>query len=204
MKRTPFKTIKLKPVKCKVCRDPFTRTLPNQKVCGADCALAFAVSVKAKQERIESKRLAAIDRANTRTRKDSLKSIHEWIADAQKAFNAYIRARDAHLSCICCDGLPKTNAITGGAWDAGHYRSRGSAGHLRFNADNCHKQLKQCNRYDAGNVVGYRIGLINRIGLARVEALENDNKPHKWTIEELKEIKARYMSKLKELKVSNA
>lgn len=205
MRRTPMNRGSLtKKFKCKICRQEFTRMLPNQKVCGAECATKFAVSDRAKKDRIESKRLAAIDRANTRTRKDALKSIHEWIAEAQKAFNAYIRARDANLLCICCDGMPKTNSVTGGSWDAGHYRSRGSAGHLRFNEDNCHKQLKQCNKWDSGNVVGYRIGLIKRIGIERVEALETDNKPRKWTIEELKAIKALYVAKLKELKVSDA
>lgn len=194
-----FQRVKpIKPKMCKVCRNhPIFKT--GAKVCGAECATAFAVSDRAKKERIEAKRIAAIDRINTRTRKDALKSIHEWIADAQKAFNAYIRLRDSHLPCICCDGVPKNAGIAGGAWDAGHYRSRGSAGHLRFNEDNCHRQLKQCNRWDSGNAIEYRIGLINRIGIDRVEALESDNKPHKWTIEELKEIKSRYTKKLKEL-----
>ncbi|WP_395009784.1 recombination protein NinG [Undibacterium sp.] len=187
-----------KPKMCKVCRKNPVFSF-GAKVCGAECATNYAVSLRAKQERIESKRLAAIDRINTRTRKDALKSIHEWIADTQKAFNAYIRLRDSDLPCICCDGVPKNAGIAGGAWDAGHYRSRGSAGHLRFNEDNCHRQLKQCNRYDSGNAVEYRIGLINRIGIDRVEALESDNKPHKWTIEELKEIKSRYNKKFKEL-----
>jgi hypothetical protein len=201
-----FQRIKpTKPKMCKVCHKNPVFSF-GAKVCGAECATNYAVSLRAKQERIEAKRLAAIDRINTRTRKDALKSIHEWIAEAQKAFNAYIRLRDADLPCICCANDTVTNRkgeiigwISGGEFDAGHYRSRGSAGHLRFNEDNCHKQRKQCNRYASGNAVEYRIGLIKRIGIERVEALESDNKPHKWTIEELKEIKARYTKKFKEL-----
>ena len=48
--------------------------------------------------------------------------------------------------------------------------------------------VKQCNRWGAGRAVDYRIGLICRIGLASVEALESENDPTKWTIEELREI----------------
>ena len=82
---------------------------------------------------------------------------------------------------------------------AGHYRSRGSAPHLRFNEDNVHAQRKQCNRYGSGNVVGYRLGLIERIGLEAVEALEADNAPRKYTAEDLKAIKADYTRKAREL-----
>lgn len=87
----------------------------------------------------------------------------------------------------------------GGSFDAGHYRSTGSASHLRFDPDNCHAQRKQCNRYGAGRAVDYRIGLIARIGLERVEALEANNTPHKWTADELREIKATYREKTKQL-----
>jgi hypothetical protein len=61
--------------------------------------------------------------------------------------------------------------------DAGHYRSsRAVLAHLRFNEDNCHAQSKKENRYNSGNAVDYRIGLIARIGLERVEALESDDR----------------------------
>ena len=73
--------------------------------------------------------------------------------------------------------------------EAGHYRSRGSASHLRFNLFNIHLQCARCNRYLSGNVVEYRKELIKRIGLNRVEILENDNKPRKFDIEYLKRVK---------------
>ena len=46
----------------------------------------------------------------------------------------------------------------------------------------------------------YRLGLIARIGLGRVEALEANNEPAKWSIDELKAIRDYYRKKLKELK----
>jgi Bacteriophage Lambda NinG protein len=134
----------------------------------------------------------------TKARKAALKRIPDLIKEAQIAFNAYVRLRDKAQPCICC-GKPLVESSVGGGFDAGHYRSTGSASHLRFNEDNCHAQRKVCNRYGAGRAVDYRIGLINRIGLERVEALENNNTPHKWDRDELIEIKELYRKKLKEL-----
>lgn len=89
---------------------------------------------------------------------------------------------------------------TGNAVDAGHYRSTGAASHLRFHEDNCHAQSKHDNQHLAGNAVDYRIGLIKRIGLVRVQALEADNTPHKWTRDELITIRVLYQRKTKVLK----
>ena len=43
----------------------------------------------------------------------------------------------------------------------------------------------------------FRRGLIERIGVARVEALESDNTPRKYSIEELLAIKASYRAKIR-------
>lgn len=45
----------------------------------------------------------------------------------------------------------------------------------------------------------YRVNLINRIGLERVESLEGPHDPAKYTIDDLKAIKATYKAKLREL-----
>ena len=185
------KSIKAKQPKCKNCKSVFTLSRPGQKVCGLDCAQALVVSARLKVERIEAKREAYV----TRKKIQELKSIGTLKAEAQAAFNAFIRARDAHLACICCDKFPIVTGMRGGEWDAGHYRSRGSADHLRFDEDNVHKQLKNCNRYASGNVVGYRQGL------ARVEALESNNQGVKWNKQMLIDIKVKYQLMFRELKV---
>jgi hypothetical protein len=178
---------------CRMCPQVFTPRNSMQSVCGPVCAtklakgLVKARKVKAKQER-----------AQTKARKEKIKRIPDLIKEAQVAFNAYIRARDAGRPCICC-GQPLGEGDLGGAYDCGHYRSTGSAQHLRFDERNAHAQRKQCNRWGAGRAVDYRIGLIERIGLAAVEALEIDNRVHKWTREELIAIRATYKQKLKEL-----
>lgn len=180
-----YKNPKAKP--CEVCQNLFVPDRMGQVVCRPACAMK-----KVRQEKVE-------ERAKVRTRKEAIKTIPELIKEAQREFNGYIRARDQDQPCICC-GRPLGDGDVGGAFDAGHYRSTGSASHLRFNEHNCHAQRKQCNRYGAGRAVDYRIGLIGRIGLEAVEALEAQNVPHKWTREELIAIRDTYKKKLKELK----
>ena len=127
-----------------------------------------------------------------------MKGIPELTREAQTACNAYIRVRDNGKPCISC-GVPLSADGVGGGFDAGHFRSRGAAPHLRFHEHNIAGQCKRCNRYMAGNVSAMRVGLINRYGLEAVEALENDNSTHKWTRDELREIRDTYRRKLREI-----
>lgn len=158
---------------------------------------ADAQAEKAKRAAAKKARAAAkVERASIRARKEAIKTIPVLIKEAQREFNAYIRARDADKPCICC-GLPLGTGEVGGAFDCGHYRSTGSASHLRFDERNAHAQRKVCNRWGAGRAVDYRIGLVARIGLEAVEALESDNTPRKWTREELIAIRDEYRKKLK-------
>jgi hypothetical protein len=184
-----------KPKKCKVCPSMFTPSRMGQKVCGALCALTFARSVRAKDE----KREAIRDRVATKAKLEAMKGRGYWIAQAQTAFNSFIRERDKQAGYPCISsGRPLD--WNGNAVDAGHYRSRGSAPHLRFDERNCHAQSKQENRYASGNVVGYRLGLIARYGLEYVEALEADQAPRNYSIDDLKAIKTTYAAKVREIK----
>ena len=164
-----------------------------------ECIAPWADAQAEKAKRAEAKRARAaakVERASIMARKEAIKTLPALKAEAQQAFNAYIRARDADKPCICC-GLPLSAGDVGGAFDCGHYRSVGSAQHLRYDERNAHGQRKQCNRWGAGRAVDYRIGLVARIGLEAVEALESDNSPKKWTREELISIRDEYRKKLK-------
>lgn len=180
---------KIRQKRCKVCREYFTPRSSFAKACGPICAQAYVEQEKAKKDRRERQKGL-----------QALKTKRDYIKEAQVAFNAYIRARDHGKPCICC-GAPLQEASTvGGGFDCGHYRSVGSAPHLRFDEDNAHGQTKKCNRYGAGRAVDYRIGLIARIGLSRVERLESDVSVVKWSIHELVAIRDLYRSKLRDLK----
>lgn len=180
--------------KCKACPTRFTPSRPLQVACCPACAQAIAQRNREKAE----KRAATIERQKTRAALEALKTIPQLIAEADRAFCAWVRARDAGLPCICCGETAKSSSLTGGEWDAGHYRSRGAASHLRYHPDNASAQRKKCNRH-AFDVASYRANLIARIGLERVEALEQDNRTHKWTRDELRDIRDTYRKKLREL-----
>lgn len=188
---------------CSICKQKYHPKGSFDKACSSfECRHAFALKVaeksKAKREK-EAKKQQASERKADREKKETLKTLGELIKDTQVVVNAYVRERDKHKCCISCGCSLQKEAI-GGGFDAGHFRSRGSAPHLRFDADrNIHAQCKRCNRYLSGNVAEYRKGLIERIGLKAVESLEADNAPRYWTREELLRIKNEYKSKLKEL-----
>lgn len=166
-----------------------------------DCIEGYATATAAKLEREEWKRsreAIRAEKADTRQRKEALKRIPDLRATAQIAFNAFIRARDKDKGCFVC-GKPFPANRAGGSFDAGHVRSRGAAGHLRFNELNCHGECKECNASFGAKPHQIKAGAIQRIGLEAYEALESDNTPKKWTREELKEITQTYRRKLKEL-----
>ncbi|AUR90581.1 NinG protein [Vibrio phage 1.162.O._10N.261.48.E3] len=177
--------------RCPQCRKYFlTEEMMRfgaQHFCTFDHAVQYAnkASTKAKGKAIKDKH----ERKELRKRKESLKSASEYTKEAQTAVNAYIRARDYGKACISCGRHPKAKGLKGHNIDAGHYRSRGAAGHLRFNLLNIHAQCVKCNREQSGNVVDYRIRLIEKIGVELVESLEHDNRPRKFTIEYLKRVK---------------
>lgn len=191
--------------RCKYCSQLYkpARTMQPGRVCNSiECQAKHAEEVIAdrRKKTAKAERIAAAeDRKTVKIKLDKLKTARDWTKEAQIAFNAYIRARDANKPCICC-GLPLQSSSVGGDFDCGHYRSVGSAPHLRFDERNAHGQRKQCNRWGAGRAVDYRIGLVSRIGRESVESIEADQTPRKYTIEELKAIKATYIAKLKELR----
>lgn len=183
----------MKPSKCKVCGTEYTKTRPMQKACSVECAIKHAGKLAEKKKAKE----AAKERKQTREKLKAMETYPQLVKKAQTAFNAFIRARDAGKPCICC-GTPLGSDANSA--DAGHYRSVGSAPHMRFVEDNCHLQSKRCNRYLAGNHVEYRKGLIARIGLHAVEMIEADQTVRKYTREALVEIARHYREKAKELR----
>ena len=180
--------------KCKACPTRFIPSRPLQVACCPACAQAIAQRNREKAE----KRAATIERQKARAALEALKTVPQLKAEADRAFCAYIRARDKAAGHPCISsGLPLD--WSGNNVDAGHYRSRGAASHLRYDERNCHAQAKRENHHKGGNVVEYRAHLIQRIGLEAVEALEQDNQAHKWTRDELREIRDTYRRKLREM-----
>jgi Bacteriophage Lambda NinG protein len=185
---------------CRSCRVKFEPVRPLQSVCSIGCAVAMGSKKKARA----AEKARRDDKRRTRAQKDALKTLPMLIKEAQHWFNRFIRFRDimAGHGCIS-SGAPYNGTIfltlTGGGWDAGHYRSIGSAPHLRFVEDNVHLQSKRENRYNSGAAVDYRLGLIARIGIERVEALERDNTPRNYTRDDVRKIRDTYRAKARQL-----
>lgn len=142
------------------------------------------------------------DVRKTRAQKQGMKTLPKLIKEAQYFFNRFIRLRDIRAGHGCISsGLPYTESghLTGGGWDAGHYRSVGSAPHMRFVEDNVHLQSKRENKYNSGAAVDYRIRLIQRIGIERVEALERDQTTRNYTRDDVRAIRDTYRAKARAL-----
>lgn len=92
---------------------------------------------------------------------------------ADKWFSLYIRLRDSvpfggkAIRCISCGRVVPFDEC-----DNGHYVNRQHMA-LRYSELNCSAQCRKCNRFDEGNIQGYRKGLIKKIGLEKVELLES-------------------------------
>ena len=142
---------------------------------------------------VESKRKKETDEKVSKM-KQELISHKDYIKMFQQIFNAYIRERDKDFGCISCG---RNNVEE---FHAGHYIASTYQYH-RFNEDNVHKQCSQCNTHLRGNLIPYRIELIKRIGLERVEYLENTRHMMlEITIPEIKEQITKYKQLIKQLK----
>lgn len=183
---------KPRPKKCRntACRTEFVPARPLQTACSVACAIALTQATKARQSREQDKQ----ERAARRAARERIKTKGDYLRETQAAFNEWIRERDRDLPCISCDRFHQ------GQWHAGHYRTVGANPELRFNPLNVHKQCAPCNNHKSGDIVNYRINLVERIGADQVEWLEGPHEPQRYTIEELKAMKASFRAMTRSLK----
>lgn len=176
--------------KCKNCKteilNPYSST---QTACSPSCAIELARKKQAKDNKAKAK----LERKEHRAAKERVKTRGQHTKEAQTVFNKAVRLEDDKEPCISCGRHHE------GQYHAGHYLSVGACPELRFERLNCHKQCAPCNNHLSGNQVKYRINLIKKIGLEKVEWLEGPHEPKRYTIEDLKEIKRIYKAKIKEL-----
>lgn len=144
-------------------------------------------------------RLGALRRTVTAAPRNMIRKENRSTAQrkADTAFSLYIRTRDAQpyegraFRCISCQRvLPIDQA------DCGHYINR-QHNSLRYSEENCNAQCRNCNRFDEGNIQGYRKGLIQKIGEQRVELLEAMKyRTNKLSAFDLSQIAAHYRKEL--------
>lgn len=108
---------------------------------------------------------------------------------------------NGYCKCISCGKVGHYKEM-----DGGHYIPRAVRA-LELEPDNVWPQCKRCNAFLEGNTTEYRKWLIKKIGLERVEWLEDAN--HKWQttglstekrdIDFYRQKKREYDAKIKEL-----
>lgn len=173
----------------KDCRAPFLPPAPFITWCGPDCGAVVALDLVAKRKT----KIAKAERAETKRKLAEFKPLSYWLGIAERHCNAYIRARDPDI-CISCGVMHSS------AWQAGHYKSVGALGTLRFHEDNIHKQCIKCNMELGGNAIQYRLGLLAKIGVERIDWLESWHPTVKMTAEYAQEVAETYKKKLKALR----
>jgi hypothetical protein len=124
-------------------------------------------------------------------------SLQTSIDKVQKVFNKFICLRDQNEGCISCGSFKDPQA--------GHYFPVKTHTALRFNEINTNRQCSYCNKWQYGNQVMYRAGLVKKVGEDKVNLLEmigTIRKPHKFSRFELEALYKFYSEKIKELKVA--
>ncbi len=190
----------IKKPKEKICKNPACKaSFVPQRLGQAVCNYACGLAIKDVNEAKAKKALADVGRKAVKAQKEKLKTRAEHMKDAQTAFNAWVRARDAGLPCISCGTTADIQ------YAAGHYRSAGGHPELRFEPLNVNLQCnRNCNMAKSGNLGPYRIELIKRIGQEKVDWLEGPHEPKRYTVDDLKAIKAHYRALARELKRATA
>lgn len=180
----------LKKKKCKYCKKEFQPERIIQPVCSYQCALAKSKEDKIKRFEKEAKKEKKEWYAEN-------KNLSDYEAEARREFQKWVRLRDKDLGCISCGNTKATQ------YDGGHYLDANKYSGLIFHEDNCHKQCSRpCNKDKHGDLINYRIGLIQRIGEEKVKWLEENKdrlRVYKYTKQELTEIKNYYKQLTKEL-----
>lgn len=183
--------MKAKQRKCKICKELFTPN-PNMflpPTCEKmECRISYAnkhLNKKAKEKKTK---------ARVELRQFNNSDVKGRIKVAKQVVQEYARLRDINEPCISCR---KPTAIQ---WDGGHFMNAEFHSKVRFNTNNIHKQCSHCNDFSASNALNYRIHLINKIGLEKVEWLEQQKGVQKYTAEYLNRLIRIFRKKIRKMK----
>ena len=171
--------------RCKKCKEKFEALHFNQKYCTdkKECVEEWINKAKAVQWKKKKRRM-----------KEELKTTSDYVKEAQKWVNKFVRLRDKDKGCVSC-GSPLV-----GKYDAGHFFSAGGHGSVRFDLRNIHSQCVFCNQHLHGDLYNYHKELLKRIGSEEFNKLEQRSKGvHKHDKEELKQLIKEFKQKCKEI-----
>lgn len=174
--------------KCKICRKP---NRPFRTTCSIECEAELGLRLLDKAKRAEAKQVRAVDKA----RKEKLKKPSYFLDLTQSVINKYVTTKHKDLPCVACGKSPYD-----GVRHASHYKSRGSNSFLRFHLWNIWPCCYSCNVKKSGNIHQMRKGLIELIGIEKVEYLENAPRVRKYEKEYLERMRRIFAKKTRRLK----
>lgn len=208
--------------KCKFCGEYFPAGSVIKLPAGRFCTYQHATEFGRQQvEKKKAKAAAAAKKieqdrkkANFKAKRDFNRNDLRWQhKQTQLVFNRmrkleellWFKEHGLEPVCISC-GKPLGND----QWCAGHFKTRGAQSNLRYDPKNVYLQHnKYCNMELSGdiagtkNTMGYRKGLIHRFGEEEGQAIidycEANTKPHKWTCEEVEQIRKECNKRIREL-----
>lgn len=201
--------------RCAHCKKRLDAERPNQIV-HLECVEPWAIAQKAKREREEIKKArdaAKVERAETKRRKLAIKTRADWLAEAKKLLQRRRRLEELAKGkgCMSC-GRSQSEVMgtdgwkPGGAWDGGHFMSKGARPELALEPLNIWLQCKSCNG-GSGKYArkGYTVGaafeanLIAEQGAELVDWLKGPHEQKHYSTDDLIAICANEKLKLKEL-----
>ncbi|MBK5203908.1 MAG: recombination protein NinG [Polaromonas sp.] len=196
--------------KCAVCRVAFEPVQAFQTWCDIPHGVIIA-----NRKLLKIKKVAAVkERRETKANLEKLKTHGAWLKEAKVAIQRFRRLEELakYSGCMSCGRTQEEVVGTdgwkpGGAWDGGHFLSKGARPELSLEPLNIWLQCKSCNggsgKYARkGYTVNaaFRLNLIERIGIEKVEWLEGPHEPKHYTTADLRFIKADYAARVRELK----
>ena len=176
-----------KPRKCSQCGTLFAPLRAMANVCSPVCAYKLV------------KTFRAAEKVALKKRKADIKPRSKWLAECQAIVNRYVRilALSREHGCYTCGATPAQKF--GGTYDAGHFRSVGSAPHLRYWIPQIKLQCIPCNRHKGGMALAFRRALVVDHGSEWVERLEGMQDIAKFSVAYLARFKVVMGKKLKRL-----
>lgn len=169
----------MKEKKCRYCKEKFAPFNSLQPFCFKDGC-------------IKQHNKITLEKKKTKAKKEFKENDKSTLLKlAQTVVNKYIRLRDLDKPCISCGHLGDRQI------HAGHYRPMGNNQQLRFYTLNIYAQCSICNNYKSGNLAEYRLNLIKKIGLAKVEEIEANQERGSYSVEYLQRLIKVFRKKIK-------
>ncbi|MCU5775101.1 recombination protein NinG [Erwiniaceae bacterium BAC15a-03b] len=194
------------------CREWFHPPYQNHTWCSPECGVVIALARREKdrQKAIQEaerhrKDKEQQERHSLKVRKLAIKPTNYFKAQAQQAFNQFIRLRDHNQPCISC-GETDPPDLFGGQWDCGHFKTVGGFPELRFEERNAYRQCKSCNGGSAKHGAKaatvahyYESNLVRLFGQDLVDWLNGPHEMTRYRREDYIRIRDEYRRKCREL-----